>query len=245
MPTVLTMLSRAMRLCGALQTGEVPTAEEAADGLAVFNTMLDQWNTQQLYIYAITRSVFAHLASTASYALGPGATWNTGTGVPRPPKIDTALYQDTAQDPDLEWPMHLYTDQEYQGIVLKGLQTEWPWGLHYNPTVPNGTVTFYPVPRLNGNTVLYYWQLFSAQSSTAANVTLATGYQEALEYNLARRLAHEYGKPLMPDTIAMAVESLARIKTLNHRTPLMSTDIPSGYGRGDFRAYDEVLAGGY
>lgn len=46
MTTVSTMITRALRTLGVLQSGESPSAEESSDALVAFNDMLNFWRTQ-------------------------------------------------------------------------------------------------------------------------------------------------------------------------------------------------------
>lgn len=46
MATALDVITRALRMLGAVSTGEVPSADEAADGLTTLQGMLGQWETR-------------------------------------------------------------------------------------------------------------------------------------------------------------------------------------------------------
>lgn len=46
MATALDVIRRAMRVIGALAEGEVPTAEQAADGLVSLQAMIGEWETR-------------------------------------------------------------------------------------------------------------------------------------------------------------------------------------------------------
>lgn len=48
MATALDVIRRSMRLIGALAEGEVPTAEQAADGLTALQAMLGDWEARGL-----------------------------------------------------------------------------------------------------------------------------------------------------------------------------------------------------
>ena len=59
MATALDVISRAMRLIGALSTGEVPSADEAKDGLSSLQAMLGEWEGRGVRLGAVVDTEFA------------------------------------------------------------------------------------------------------------------------------------------------------------------------------------------
>jgi hypothetical protein len=59
MATALDVIRRSMRLIGALAEGEVPTAEQAADGLTALQSMLGEWETRGLRLGAVVDTTYA------------------------------------------------------------------------------------------------------------------------------------------------------------------------------------------
>ena len=59
MATALDVISRAMRLIGALSTGEVPSADEAKDGLISLKAMLGDWEGRGVRLGAVVDTEFA------------------------------------------------------------------------------------------------------------------------------------------------------------------------------------------
>jgi hypothetical protein len=53
MATALDVIRRAMRIIGALEDGEVPTASQAADGLEALRAMLGDWEARGLRLGAV------------------------------------------------------------------------------------------------------------------------------------------------------------------------------------------------
>jgi hypothetical protein len=74
MTTPFDIVTRAMKDIGALAGGEVPTADEAQDGLAMLNDMIDQWSNESMMVFYRTEIVFNTIQNTVQYTLGPGGS---------------------------------------------------------------------------------------------------------------------------------------------------------------------------
>lgn len=74
MTTPLDIVTRAMKDIGALAAGEVPTADEAQDGLDMLNDMIDQWSNESMMVFYRTEIVFNTVQNTVQYTLGPGGS---------------------------------------------------------------------------------------------------------------------------------------------------------------------------
>ena len=59
MATALDVIRRAMRLIGALAEGEVPTAEQAADGLVSLQAMLGEWETRGVRLGSVVDATYS------------------------------------------------------------------------------------------------------------------------------------------------------------------------------------------
>jgi hypothetical protein len=73
------IISRAMKDIGALAAGEVPTADEAQDGLDMLNDMIAQWSNENMMVFYRTEIVFPCVQNQVQYTIGPsgnvGATF--------------------------------------------------------------------------------------------------------------------------------------------------------------------------
>lgn len=72
--TPLDIVSRALKDIGALEAGEVPTAEAAQDAFDMLNDMLDQWSNESMLPFYKTEIVFPVTAGVTQYTIGPGGT---------------------------------------------------------------------------------------------------------------------------------------------------------------------------
>jgi len=220
--------------------GETLSTTDENDAIVILNAMLDLWLTQRLLVYQIDEQVFALVANTRTYTLGPGGAWDTtplyGASTPRPVRIEAATLRVKSLDPDLDVPMRILTQEEYEQLRIKTLTASWANWLYYRAGFPLGTVIVYPTPTTVEDVVLWLWRPLPQALVLATTYTFPPGYEEAIVYNLARRCAHEFdGGVLSPDALQMAQESLAWVKSLNSALPPLMT-------------FDTVLprrAGGY
>ena len=226
------LIASAMRVIGALASGETPTGAEAADALLVLNQMLDSWTAERLTVFTITIGEFTLIPGTQVYTMGTGGLFN----VPRPAKIDRASIvslNNPAQP--LELPIQLYTDGDWQQVPLKIVNSTLPQGVYDDGAYPLRNLSFWPIPTVANKTRIYSWTALTQFPDLVTDILFPPGYPEALRYNLAMRLIAEMPgnfNPLMAQMAGgFAVESLARIKSIN--MPIIQAHLDASLkGRG-------------
>ncbi len=223
--TAQDLIKAALRLIGAIAQGETPTAGELNDALSSLNTMLDGWALKRHKIYARVLEGFTLTAGTGAYSIG------SSVNTDRPIRIEYAYIRDNGKD----HPLDLIDNDRYNAIVDKSLQGL-PRYLFYNPQYSLGEVYLWPVPDKNYSLYLDSWKPFTKFQNLTDNVNFPPGYERALKYNLAVELAPEYGKPLPPEIVAVAQESLKDIQSVNAFHVEASLDVPCG-NRGSFNIY--------
>lgn len=232
------VINRAMRLCGALASGESPTTTESTDALAILNDMLDEWNAQRLAIFQIQTNEFSLVGGTQTYTCGSGGTFNMA----RPAKIERIVLK-VVTNPSfpLELPLKTYKDQEWASITLKTLQNTYPEGYWDDSAFPSRNINFWPIPSSALNVVIYSWAALTSFADLTTTYTFPPGYAKALAYNLAVEISGEFNAPMPPQVPAIAATSKASIKTMNLPEVLLTCDravqspstIP-GVSRADF-----------
>lgn len=227
--TAKAIITAAMRKLGAIASGEALSPDEAADGLSALNLMLESWSNEQLLVVSKVREVFA-LSGAQTYTMGTGGTWNTS----RPQKIEEAYLQLVSSSPALELPMEILTKEQYAEIALKALTSTFPSCLYADYAYPLCTISVWPVPTENDNVVLYSWKPLSKFSALTTEISLPPGYEEALIYNLAVRLAPEFAQPLSETVAEIAIASKAAIKRMNSKPRYLKVDsalrpMPAGW----------------
>lgn len=225
----LDLISSSLRLIGVLASGEVPSADEANDALTILNQMIDSWSAEKLMIFTDQVVTLTPGTLKQAYTLGVGGDFNQA----RPPKIDR-MSVIILNSPNLELPIEMLSDEQWQAIPVKNVSSAVPTQVWDDGGFPLRTLSFWPIPSVSVNFVLYAWTALSqfADLSTT-DYTFPPGYLKALRYNLALDLAPEFGRPVPPEVAAQAVISKAIIKTMNVQESILQID-PALGGRGGF-----------
>lgn len=212
----LDLISSSMRLIGALASGETPTSSEASDSLTVLNQMLDSFAADRLMVFTITIAEFALVPGQQVYTYGVGGDFNAA----RPPRIDrVSIVSLTNPSQPLELPIDYLTDLDWQQYPIKNIQTTLPQAVYDDGAFPLRNISFWPIPTVIVNTRFYNWTQLTSYATLTTDNNYPPGYIEMLRYNLALRLMAEFPggyDPIMSQTTAaLAVESLARVKSMN------------------------------
>lgn len=227
------LISAQLRKINALAPGESIDAQEAMDGLAETNRMLSSWSNEGLLIYAITaESPIALTPGDATYTLGTSGDITT-----RPQKIEKAVIRDGSYDLS---PMRILTLDEFSAIPNKSAQSTYPYSIYDDGGYPLRTITLYPVPSAAKQLVLFTKRPLTEIASLSTELSFPPGYEDALVYNGAIRLAPEYEKQVSAEVAKIASDALAGIKRANHRPALLRCD-DAVVGCGGF----DILTGGY
>lgn len=212
----LTLISSSMRLIGALASGETPTNAESQDALMVLNGMLDSWTAERDTVFTITIATFPLTVNQQVYGYGIGGDFNA----PRPARIDrVSIVSLTNPNQPLELPLDIYTDWDWQQQPVKNIQTTLPQAVYIDNSYPLNHISYWPIPTQAVNTIIYGWTALSQFPDLVTDINFPPGYMEALRYNLAVRLIAEfpaeYSQVMVQSTAQLAVESLARIRSMN------------------------------
>jgi len=215
--TPRSLLVGTFRLLGITAQGEDPSSAELMEAFDRLNELIDAWSTQRLTMRVTTRAEYALVAGQASYLIGPLGTLPTPDWVgPRPEFVESVALLLTSSTPETEIPMSELTEAAYQAIAQKDLANSQPTLWRYEPTMPCGTFTVWPIPDTSANPVIVYQpEALQQFVGLTTSYILAPGYTRALRYNLAKELATEYGRQLPPDIASAAADSLSDIKRLN------------------------------
>ena len=206
------IITSAMRLIGALEAGEVPTADEAQLGLMVTNNMLDAFAAERLMVFTISIAEYPLVVGQQVYTLGPGGNFNAV----RPSRIDriTIVYLANPSQP-LEIPLEYLTDAQWAAIPVKNIPTTLPSQVYDDGAYPLRNLSIWGVPTVINNIRVYSWQALTQFTTLDTNLLFPPGYFEAIRYNLAIRLAPEFQEQADPQILALAAESKARVKSIN------------------------------
>jgi len=220
MATALDTIKGAMRLIGAIASGESPSGAETLDALSVLNEMIASWSNENLIIFSAVREEFTLVAGTASYTIGASGTFNTT----RPIGIEQAKIEDQSSTPNQEYGLQILNLDEWSSISAKDL-SGYPTKIYIDPTNPLATVYLWPVPTVANKLVLYSRKPLTSIATSGTTIDLPPGYAKALRYGLALELGPEYGKPIDPIIAGQFVEAKENIKRINIRPSYLGCDI--------------------
>ena len=207
------IISGALRLLNVIAVGETPDNDQAQTGMEVLNDMLSAWGTERLMVFNVTRSVFALPTLKQSYTFGIGGDFNA----PRPIRIDRCgvLSLNNPAQP-LELPIPYTTDpQKWAAIPVKNTASSLVQLVWDDGAFPFRNINCWPIPSIPIQLVFYLWAQFSQLNDLQLDLEFPPGYNEAIKYNLAARLAPELNTELRQDVMALAITSKAQLKSIN------------------------------
>ena len=224
-------------MLGVQAPGEVLPASHRQDGSTALAGMLGQWGTQKLMMYVVESVQFDLVVAQASYTVGAGGNVN----IARPTFVERASLVSLA-DPTrpLEVEIEVIrTDQRWQEVRLKSADGGWVQAIYYQKTFPLATLWVTPIPDISTlDLKLYYRTRITGFATPTTVYTFPDGYEDALAYNLAYRLGHEWGVEVPAAIEKLARETLGNIKRVNQDLTVLRLD-PAVHAPGSARgAYD-------
>jgi hypothetical protein len=317
------IITRAMKDIGAIAAGEVPTADEAQDGLDMLNDMIAQWSNENMMVFYRSEIIFQTTQNQVQYTIGPsgqmGATFTgsiagnvltvpangvtagginigmtlSGTGITSGTRIVafqtgaggnvneggtytvspsqtassttiTAYYERpltiesgfvrvaTMQGGSniaggyLDYPLTIFSLEEYESIGIKQLNGPWAKGIYYQPSELLGTIYVYPNPS-QGELHLFTQTIFREFQSLNDTIQLPQGYNMALRWCLAERLLPMFGKvnQIQIGMInAYAAQGKATIKRTNMK-PVQIARYPESLMVGRAKDAGFIMDGGF
>lgn len=230
--TFTDIAANAFALLQVFLPGEATPSADATYACGVANRMLSGWGQRGLMIPCISRERFDLVANqggtTNPYTIGPGGDFDTE----RPSNQNSIVSANlilTASSPEVRVPLGIYTDQAYDANQIPDMSNGQPTGLYYNPTYANdlGSIFLWPVPNVSTNDLELFLQKGIAQfdpDDLGADVFLPDGGEDAITYQLARRLQGTYGKTLSDEDKLIAREVLATYKRSNAKLSDLAND---------------------
>jgi len=224
-------VKKALKKAGVLAVGETPNYDMANDALETCNDMLELWNNDGKIVYEIVDETQTITASTGSYTIGDGATWDTD----RPVKIVQLNVRDSN---NYNYKLHQCSATEWAGITDKTLTSTRPDRFWYDKTYPNGVINLHPIPTSSLTAVIYSWKQFTAMT-LAGTVNLPTGYKQAVVMNLAKELCIEYGQAISKDLQRSAWTALNLISSANNKGGTTHLDSGVAGRRHSYNVYTD------
>jgi hypothetical protein len=228
------LFDASLNIIGVLDAGGTGATADRTFCLGQLNRMFGTWGAEVGPIYEETLDSVTWASGNATRTIGSGGNLN----VARPQQILGASYRVSDQD----YPLDLITHQEYQAITDKATTSDYPTHLAYNPTFASslGNLLIWPVPSTSLALRLNSLKPLTIVSDQTATVALPPGWEDAIVYNLAQRIASAFGKSVKPEDAQMAIETKAAIVRINDITQPMWPD-PMAPGLGYNSERDPVI----
>ncbi len=224
--TVRDLLTRSLRIATVLGGVDQIDPNDADDALLSLNQMLDAWQAERLYAYTIDQFTLALTPGVTTYTIGPAG--NIAMPI-RPEKIEWAFTRDTQ---NLDRTLQIVPREVYQTIALKSLGNTFPTVLFYEPQFPVGQLYLWPAPPASLTLYVGVWEVLTEYPDLNTVVALPPGYEDAIVYSMAERIAPEYGEPADPQVIRMAAQARGRIKAMNLPDPRVVCELQGSNFRG-------------
>lgn len=229
MATALGMISKSLRLIGAIGQGKAATATEAADALDALNMMLESWSIERLSVYHLYDETVSWASGQSSRTIGTGGNF----AVTRPTRIENGFTRIS----NIDYPYRVIDKKEYDRIADKTTQSSYSDVIFYDNVASLGVLYAYPVPNATVSIHINTWKQLQSFTALTDVVALPPGYRRAIEYNLAIELQGEYPDLPVPESvIRIAGQSKAALKTFN--TPEMISNLGLG-GVGRYNIYSD------
>lgn len=223
------IIHSALRKIGAVASGETVEPEEQKDSLEALQIMLRSWSVEQINVFSLVTETHTLVGGTTIYSWGEGGTINTI----RPNEVVDATIDDSS---GVTHPVTIISEGQYRNITVKGTSSR-PYYLYPQYTYPYVTIKLYPTPSDAETLNLYSLKPFTETSSfDSVDDTLAmpVSYQEPIIYNLAIRMAPEFGRAIPVTVAAIATSSYDRLiarNAANHFEPVVIILPVRAYGR--------------
>jgi hypothetical protein len=231
MPTTTRQLIRgALRLIGAVESGENMPANEAADALRAFNGMLSSWSLERLLVYHLPRVAVPTVSGQQVY------TWGPGGEIPgeRPLRLEQALLNvgPTGSAGTLEWPLAIWSQAEYErGVWIKALGSTYAAGVYLETAWPLARLHVWPVPSDTTTTLIVFpWLPLAEVADLDTVLAYPPGYERLLRYGLACEIAPEYDRDIPAAVASGFIQARTSVKVANSVVPLLHQPIQSLYG---------------
>ena len=240
--TVLQLITDALVELGYLGADEPLDAADADLGARLFRSMYDRFQGTRLQLWTVTRTPYVLAIGQQTRTVGPTGTIAVAAQ-PRPLWIPWLGVTPVGDTVELEVVPYA-TREEWLAEPNKSLTLQYPLRYLYEPAVPNGILTFWPIPTTTATIILASPTPLGALPATISlllitELTVPEGYDEAWRLQLARRFARPFGQPLTPDLAADAREALGVILRNNDPGPPPAAGDPALTGTGRF----DILTG--
>jgi hypothetical protein len=186
-------IEAATRKLGVVADGQTLSATNYTNGMYAFNALIGEFRGLGMPLWARYSYSFSPTNGTSSYSIGISQTLNT----PYPLKMLQAYRSDSGASTRI--PIEIVSDYNFN--LYPSNSSGFPIQLSYQPKVNLGTIKLWPTPDATAATstiTIVYQRPTEYMSTSTDTLDVPEEWTNAIIYNLATRLAPEWGVPL-PD----------------------------------------------
>lgn len=201
-------IEAALRTLGVLALDQTPEATQYTNALVKLNGLVGELRVKGLQIFQRTTYTMTLTNGTSSYNIGTGLTLNT----PYPLHLLQAIRLDANSSTRVD--MDIIANSNFNRLPSNSSGV--PIQINYQPKINMGVVQLWPTPdsysATNVTIQLTYLRPLEYFSSSTDTADFPEEWVSAIIYNLAVRLAPEYGIPLQ-DRSLLIKEAETYLKT--------------------------------
>lgn len=185
------LITRALRISGAVGQGATPSADAVTEAAMALNMIAKELETDGMPLWKVSTMTFPLVAGTAGYNIGIGST----VAQVAPLRVFDVWLTNSS---NTTRPLNLITQWQYDMIGDK-LTSGAPNQFYYQPpaaiasTQLAGRITFYPVPTDTDTAYLLCQFPFEDFSASTDTLDFPTYWINAVTWALASELCFEYG----------------------------------------------------
>lgn len=198
--------------------GEALDSDEAADGLTSLNAMLDNFQTERMFVHQIVEESFTWTGAQQSRTVGTAGDFATD----RPVKVDGSSY---FRSVTIDYHITLIDSDAWAAIPDKSTQSTFPMYLYPEYGASLVTIYAYPTPSANLTFLLRSWKRLQSFSALTTDLALPPGHEDLIVFNLAERFGVEFGKEIPEKVQEIAQRTRALMKRVNGITPVMASEV--------------------
>lgn len=196
-----------------------------------YNGIINQRNARQAWAYAITFPTYTTTGGLSPHTIGPSGTW---TVTSRPVEVLGANQQINSGTSLVNiGPLNLRDREWWLRQAVPNIQSGVPTDLYYEPTWPNGSLYFWPVPNAAYVVQLELRTILSeiVVADVTTDFSLPPGYQRDLTLTLAEDLCGPLTLPV-PGSLTKKAQEARGITQSNNNPPVRIRTRQSGMPGG-------------
>ena len=228
-------------LSGAIAIGQTLSGTGVTDGTTIVGfTTGAGGNVNELGTYTVSKSQTVTTTTISAYYERPLTIESAFV------RVSTTSNGVPIYGGGLDYPVAVFSLEEYESIGLKTLNGPWPKGVYYQPSELLGTVYVWPNPA-QGEMHLFASTIFRQFSNLTDTIQLPQGYNMSLRWCLAERLMPMFGKVNQVQAAMIngyAAQAKATIKRTNMRPPQISR-YPDALMMGRAKDAAFIMDGGF